>query len=505
MGCEASRRCHEEAATGGAADASGVVRLKGGAISPFGLTALAIGLTSPALGLYALWGPMQATAGPISPLIFLAAMAVTLPTAISYAVLNGYAPSAGAASTWVWVAVGPAAGYQAGLLMTTYFVMSVIASPLLFAVFFTDLLRSLDLPISGLEGLYIGIAAATIPTALACRRGAKSSTSTTVALMIAETAVMLALSATVLFVKGFRAGGLNLSPFEPAAATHGLRGFWSAIILGMLAYCGFDVVSSAAEETGAPRRHLPKVILLTIVAITIFWAFNAWVLTLSTPDQQVREYARLGQPAVTLVAQHYWGWGALIVDVTALTGVTAVYISSVQGSSRIIFSLARHGLLPRPFARLRGQSLVPWNAVAAVLATALACDFVTVSLLRNGVQSFGWWANAMVFFALLTFICVNMANAALFLRRAGPEFGILKSLVIPAAGLVLNGVLLQQAFFSALWSMDMLQGKSIVIGCVGLLATEAAAVIWMRRSSPALFSGGAPIAAEGAQIHALYA
>ena len=39
-----------EAAAGVASQA----RLKGGAISPFGLTALAIGLTSPALGLYAL-------------------------------------------------------------------------------------------------------------------------------------------------------------------------------------------------------------------------------------------------------------------------------------------------------------------------------------------------------------------------------------------------------------------------------------------------------------------
>src|ERR1700730_915793 len=88
-----------------------VTRLKSGQISPLGLGALAIGVMSPALGLFALWGPMEAAAGPISPLVFLGAASLALPTAISYAVLNREAPSAGAASTWLWRAVSPPVGY----------------------------------------------------------------------------------------------------------------------------------------------------------------------------------------------------------------------------------------------------------------------------------------------------------------------------------------------------------------------------------------------------------
>src|SRR5580698_9247999 len=109
-------------------------RLRPGTIGSWGLAALAIGITSPAMGLYALWGPMQVAAGPITPLIFLASMLKTLPTAISYAVLNRQAPSAAAASTWLWTAVHPLAGLQAGWLMTTYFCMAAIAQPLMFAL-----------------------------------------------------------------------------------------------------------------------------------------------------------------------------------------------------------------------------------------------------------------------------------------------------------------------------------------------------------------------------------
>src|ERR1700735_2371937 len=121
-----------------AADTS--ARLRPGTIGPWGLAALAIGITSPAMGLYALWGPMQVAAGPVTPLIFLAAMLMTLPTAISYALLNRVAPSAGAASTWLWSAINPMAGYLAGLLMTTYFFMAGVAQPLMFALFFQDLM-----------------------------------------------------------------------------------------------------------------------------------------------------------------------------------------------------------------------------------------------------------------------------------------------------------------------------------------------------------------------------
>src|ERR1700722_11079609 len=60
------------------------MRLRAGQISPIGLAALAIGIMSPALGLFALWGPMQTAAGPITPLVYLAAAALALPTAISY-------------------------------------------------------------------------------------------------------------------------------------------------------------------------------------------------------------------------------------------------------------------------------------------------------------------------------------------------------------------------------------------------------------------------------------
>jgi len=470
-------------------------RLRANTIGPWGLAALAIGITSPALGLYALWGPMQVAAGPITPLIFLGAMVMTLPTAISYALLNREAPSAGAACTWLWSAVSPLAGFQAGLLMTTYFFMAAVAQPLMFALFFRDFLEWLHISPPAMLTLTLGVGIACVPIAWVCLRGAEASIKSTVRLMVIETLVVVALSVTILAVKSAQPGAVTLAAFDPHHGSS-LAGFWSAMILGVLAFCGFDVVSTAAEEAEAPREHLPKAILLTVVGIAVFWALNAWVFTLSTPDELVRLYTAQGLTAVTPAARAYWGSGNLAIILTAFTGVTAVYISSIQGASRIVFALARHGLLPRTLASLAGEKRVPRVAVAGLLAAVVALDLGTLALLRNGLDSFTWWANALVFFATLTFLSVNVANVGFFWRFRRRQFHYGRNLIVPMLGVLLNAYLIYAAFLSSLWQGDWRTGKSVVIVSLVLLGAQVGAVVYVRLFNSALLFQGPPMGVD---------
>jgi amino acid transporter len=473
-----------------------VSRLQGGQISLLGLAALSIGIMSPALGLFALWGPMQAEAGPISPLVFLGAAALALPTAISYAVLNREAPSAGAASTWLWRAVSPPIGYLIGLTMTTYFVLAALAQPLIFGLFFHDLLSFVGLPDFGLVTLVAAIPIMTLPVMWAAYRGAGTSTRIAVVLMSVESAVVVALSLTILYVKAHVPGGINGSPFNPGAATHGFPGFWMAMLLGILAFCGFDVVSTAAEETHAPRDYLPKAILLTIIGITIFWALNAWAFTLAIPHQKVVEYSAQGLTAVTPMARAYWGRGNILIILTAVTGLYAVYITSAQGASRIIFALARHRLLPSALAELDGAGRVPINAVHAVFALTFIGDIAAVLILRNGLAAFTWWANALVFFATVTFAAVNLANIFYFRRVAPGRFRLGSNLVIPFVGAISTLYVMYETFFVALWSADFPTGKSVVIFGVALFFGYVLIVVFMAIKSPQRLRGDAPIEAD---------
>jgi amino acid transporter len=235
------------------------------------------------------------------------------------------------------------------------------------------------------------------------------------------------------------------------------------------------------------------VLIVAVTGIAVFWAANAWVLTLSAPPAQVVEYNTEGLTAITPIARAYWGWGNVLVVATAFTGLTAIYIASVQGASRLIFALARHGLLPAPFAGLKGEKQVPRTAVLIVVLTCVAMGLLSLALLRNGLDSFIWWSNALVFFAALTYIGVNVANLVYFRRIAPENFNIARNLLVPIAGILLNLYLIYAAFFSALWAGPFRTGRSVVIVCVALFALLLLSVICVRLFRGALLTGPAPI------------
>jgi amino acid transporter len=468
-------------------------RLQGNVVGPWGLAALVIGVTSPAIGLYACWGPIEAAAGPIAPLVFLAALAITLPTVVSYASLNRHAPSAGAAAAWLWTTVNPTTGLVAGLVTISYFTMGALTTPLLFGLFLRDLLAWAGAPVRGLAPVAIGVVLQSAIVAWISVRGTQASIGTTIKLMLAETGVVLALSATILMVKASQPGGIRLGPFDPGHAAHGAAGFWAAVLLGMLAFTGFDAVAATAEEARAPREHVPRVLVLGIIGIAVFWAANAWVLTLSTPPAQVAEYNAQGLTAITSVARAYWGGGELIVIATGFTGLTAIYIGCVQGASRVLFALARHGLAPAPFARLEGERRVPRAAVLAVVGACAALALVSLAILRDGLDAFVWWSNAVVFFAAITFTGVNVANLIYFRRVAPQHFNVWLNLVTPMVGVAMSLYLIYAAFFASLWSQPFRTGRSVVIVCLALFAVQILIAAGTRLARRDLFTTAAPI------------
>jgi amino acid transporter len=189
----------------------------------------------------------------------------------------------------------------------------------------------------------------------------------------------------------------------------------------------------------------------------------------------------------------------VLVLATAFTGLTAIYIASVQGASRLIFALARHGLLPRSFARLKGEKRVPRNAVLIVVLTCVAMGLLSLAILHNGLDSFIWWSNALVFFAALTYTGVNVANIVYFQRIAPAHFNVLHNMLVPIAGICLNLYLIYAAFFSALWSAPFRTGKSVVVICLALFALLLVSAACMRLFRRELLTGPAPVSVDATE------
>jgi amino acid transporter len=95
------------------------------ALGLVGAAAFGAVMLSPALGIYGNFAAIEGTTGVVTSFVFLVALVISLPTAVSYAVVARELPAAGSAYTWLWRVTRPRLGSWVGWLMTSYYVVVI--------------------------------------------------------------------------------------------------------------------------------------------------------------------------------------------------------------------------------------------------------------------------------------------------------------------------------------------------------------------------------------------
>jgi len=98
-----------------------------------------------------------------------------------------------------------------------------------------------------------------------------------------------------------------------------------------------------------------------------------------------------------------------------------------------------------------------------------------------------WWAKAVVFFALIVYIFVSIANPLFYYRYRRKQFSILWNGIIGFVSLIVNIYLLYIAFFVECWKGDWATGKSVVAFAIIWMVAGILYVIYLNRKSPELF------------------
>ncbi len=129
----------------------------------------------------------------------------------------------------------------------------------------------------------------------------------------------------------------NWSPFMP----QGFAGVGAAAAIIFFAYIGFDAVSTTAEEARNPQRDLPIGIIASLAICTVLYISVAAVLTGLVPHTQIDVHAPVAD-ALRLVG---FKWGAAIVAIGAVAGITSVLVVMMLGQIRVFFAMSRDRLL----------------------------------------------------------------------------------------------------------------------------------------------------------------
>jgi len=477
---------------------SSAPKLLSGALGFAGAATMGAVMMAPALGIYANFGPLATNAGVVAPVIFFFSLLASLPTAISYALVSREMPSSGSAYTWLWRTVRPTIGVGVGIMMALYYIIAVLLQPILFGLFFNDLLAYLGVQNTGFGTWLLGFLIVTVIVGVLVYRGIRLSSHSVLVMMLIEAGVVTVLGLTIFFVK-LSQGQLDFSPFNPGAALHGTTGLFAGMIFGLLSFTGYDVISTLAEETRTPRSLIPRATIAACVGVGVFWIIMSWFYTMAIPIGDVAKYTTSGVTPITPIAHLYWGGFNILVIITGMTAATGVYIATVVGASRVLYAMGREGTLPKFFGQLHPRFQVPWNAMHLVFALTIVIDVIW-ALWVGLYNAFSWWGSAIVFFALVTYTFVNLANIIFFWRFRREQFNIFLNLVIPIIGMAVGVYLLYNSFFVSLWAAGWQLGQSIVVVSLALLVLAVFYTIGLRTTRPRLFTADASapaLASEG--------
>lgn len=460
--------------------------LRAGTLGLVGAATMGAAMMSPALSIYGNYGPIATNAGRVAPVIFFIALVASLPTAVSYALVSSEMPSSGSAYTWLWRAMNPTVGIGVGVMMALYYLIAVLLQPVLFGLFFNDLLTYIGVQSVGFGTFFIGMAICTLIVGAITYRGVEISGRSTFIMMLIEAGVVAALGLTIFVVQAGK-GHIDFAPFNPAAALHGNTGLFAGLIFGLLSFTGYDVISTLAEETQMARSLIPRATLAACIGVGLFWVLMSWFYTLAVPVSEVAKYTTSGVTPVTPIAHLYWGGGNILVILTGMTAATAVYISCVVGSSRVLYAMGREGTLLRTFGSLHPRFQVPWNAMHLIFAVTLVVDVVW-ALWVGLFNAYAWWGSAIVFFALVTYLFVNLSNILFFRRYRAARFNPLLNGAVPVFGIAVCLYLLWNSFFVSLWGAGWQMGQSIVVLSLALLVLGVAYTALLRTTRPTLFT-----------------
>lgn len=227
---------------------------------------------------------------------------------------------------------------------------------------------------------------------------------------------MLQLALTGLLVAATLFVGVSaLCTGNSTASAHHDVGFASPTLFDLVAavgtavflFMGFEWVTPLGRGPAAYKRLIPWSMLLAIAALILVYAIFA-----AGMGHQLDRAQLAGNtiPQITLGAALYGDAGRYGLTMVSLLAMLTSFNAGLMGASRLIYGLAREGVLPAWTCRISLRTGVPINAVVAVGGLAFALALVVI-------QTQTYRLAGVTVAAIECFVYGALMLAALRLRR----------------------------------------------------------------------------------------
>ena len=211
---------------------------------------------------------------------------------------------------------------------------------------------------------------------------------------------------------------------------------FGALLFCILLFGGFETAGSLAEETGHPRRNIPRALVGTVVAAALLLLFCSYAGTVYYgPDRAAKTWGDAIDGFAVMGGELLGPWAALWIRVAVLVDFAATCIGFTVAALRGIYALAREGRLPSWLAATNRRG-APHHAAALVLVCAVsvvACGLLVPAAQRFQTLFVAATAQAL----LLVLVYTALALGALrMMWRSGQKQPWWRWIVFPLATVV---------------------------------------------------------------------
>lgn len=371
-------------------------------------------------------------AGPALPLAVLAALVACTLVASSIGQLAKEIPSAGGIYSYVTRALGPAPGFMVGW---AYLLFQPLVAPLLFLIFawvMDDVWTSEENGLgmgTDLWWLWVLLAAAIV--FFLTYRDIRLSTNAGIVLGIIEIGVFVALA---LWMLASNVDGLTLQTFNPANNEAGtLEGTFKGMVFAILAFIGFESSAPLGEEAKHPRWTIPRAVVGSAILIGLFYVLCSYAWVIGTGFDDFTQVTTEAANPWRDLGEVFWGGGWVLVFFAIVNSAIANANAGVNAATRVIYSLARNGVLPGALARTHPEHRTPHVATIAVSLLG-----VVVALLMGWkwgpLTAFVIIATAVTIVVICVYITVCIACIAYYRGEGKAAWNPWLHLVFPVLG-----------------------------------------------------------------------
>lgn len=371
-------------------------------------------------GIYALTGKVAGEVGGAIWVPFLVAFLLAAMTATAYAELSGKYPQAAGAALYTHKAFKRP--FFTFLVAFAVLMSGITSASAAARAFGGDYLAEfVDLPtVLVALGFVLGLAAINY-------WGIRESVRINVALTIVEVTGLLVILA--IGVIALLSGDGEPSRALDFDAENGiLLGVLGGTALAFYALLGFEDTVNLAEETQEPARAFPRALFAGLAITGVIYLGVAFVASMILPANELSESSG---PLLAVVEASGVNFPPKLFAAIALLAVANTALINLIMASRLLYGMARQGLVPRVFARVDSARRTPY--VAILLTLAIAAVLVSTGSLTG-------LADTTVLLLLLVFAVVNVS--VIVLRRDPVEHPHFRApTAIPAVGAVASLIL----------------------------------------------------------------